>query len=234
MSLSSTSISALKCQPKAKRSTEVSVASGFKDAGFIFLARARVPDWAGKIKLAEDGSGLRASELDRVHHGAGQVDGGDVKSPGGSWRDVAYGPVSDLPGSTLPSQRSTHSATSRSVAARGATTAKKSSAAMSLAHHRDILLDADERCGENCRIPHARSALLRRLILIWFGWGALWAQSGDFRDRRSIPVLEKANCRACHNPDGVASATRLHFPEADASAGKDRGVRKFAGGAGGP
>ena len=31
------------------------------------------------------------------------------------------------------------------------------------------------------------------------------------------PVLEKAGCRACHNVDGVASATRLHFPEADAT-----------------
>src|SRR5262245_5516220 len=31
------------------------------------------------------------------------------------------------------------------------------------------------------------------------------------------PVLEKAACRSCHNPDGVASATRLQFPEPDAS-----------------
>jgi hypothetical protein len=29
-------------------------------------------------------------------------------------------------------------------------------------------------------------------------------------------VLEKAGCRACHNPDGVAAGTRLWFPEADA------------------
>src|SRR5687767_10272129 len=28
------------------------------------------------------------------------------------------------------------------------------------------------------------------------------------------PVLERAACRSCHSPDGVASATRLHFPEA--------------------
>lgn len=32
------------------------------------------------------------------------------------------------------------------------------------------------------------------------------------------PVLEKAACRACHNSDGVASATRLLFPETGASA----------------
>src|SRR5690242_5813370 len=49
--------------------------------------------------------------------------------------------------------------------------------------------------------------------------GALWAQSGDFRTTL-FPILEKANCRACHNTDGVASATRLHFPEADADADK--------------
>jgi hypothetical protein len=44
---------------------------------------------------------------------------------------------------------------------------------------------------------------------------ALWAQTGDFRTGL-YPVLEKANCRSCHNADGVASATRLHFPETEA------------------
>src|SRR5690242_4363702 len=49
--------------------------------------------------------------------------------------------------------------------------------------------------------------------------GALWGQSGDFRNTL-FPIFENANCRACHNTDGVASATRLHFPEADADADK--------------
>jgi hypothetical protein len=31
------------------------------------------------------------------------------------------------------------------------------------------------------------------------------------------PVLQKANCRACHVDGGIASATRLHFPEAGAT-----------------
>jgi hypothetical protein len=31
------------------------------------------------------------------------------------------------------------------------------------------------------------------------------------------PVLEKAGCRACHNPEGVASPTRLKFPDEDAA-----------------
>ena len=30
------------------------------------------------------------------------------------------------------------------------------------------------------------------------------------------PVFEKAGCRNCHNVDGVASATRLHFPDEEA------------------
>src|SRR5260370_34513702 len=31
------------------------------------------------------------------------------------------------------------------------------------------------------------------------------------------PVLEQAGCRNCHNVEGVASATRLHFPDEDAA-----------------
>src|SRR5688572_17916478 len=30
------------------------------------------------------------------------------------------------------------------------------------------------------------------------------------------PIFEEAGCRGCHAPDGVASATRLHFPAEDA------------------
>jgi hypothetical protein len=61
--------------------------------------------------------------------------------------------------------------------------------------------------------------VLDRMILLFLAGGALWGQSGDFRTTL-FPILEKANCRACHNADGVASATRLHFPEADADADK--------------
>ena len=32
------------------------------------------------------------------------------------------------------------------------------------------------------------------------------------------PVFEEPGCRGCHNPDGVASATRLQFPEQGAPA----------------
>ncbi len=34
------------------------------------------------------------------------------------------------------------------------------------------------------------------------------------------PVLEKAACRTCHEPDGVASTTRLQFPDEGANAAK--------------
>jgi Protein of unknown function (DUF1592)/Protein of unknown function (DUF1588)/Protein of unknown function (DUF1587)/Protein of unknown function (DUF1595)/Protein of unknown function (DUF1585) len=45
------------------------------------------------------------------------------------------------------------------------------------------------------------------------------AQTGPFATGL-YPVLEKAGCRNCHNDNGVASATRLHFPETDASSAR--------------
>jgi len=43
----------------------------------------------------------------------------------------------------------------------------------------------------------------------------VWAQESPF-GAGLYQVLEKAECRSCHNPDGVASVTRLQFPEPDA------------------
>src|ERR1051326_7731103 len=40
------------------------------------------------------------------------------------------------------------------------------------------------------------------------------------------PVLEQAGCRNCHNVEGVASATRLHFPDEDAAKKKIEAVGK--------
>ena len=54
-------------------------------------------------------------------------------------------------------------------------------------------------------------------LLCWFLAGSAAAQSPDFPGA-VFPVLEKAGCPGCHNVDGVASGTRLHFPEGDASA----------------
>src|SRR5438477_8495540 len=47
-----------------------------------------------------------------------------------------------------------------------------------------------------------------------FGSGALAASAQPFEFAEKLyPVFEKAGCRMCHNPEGVASATRLRFPE---------------------
>ena len=48
--------------------------------------------------------------------------------------------------------------------------------------------------------------------------GAWWAngQSISFTDQ-VYPVLQSAGCATCHNGEGVASATRLRFPEEPAS-----------------
>ena len=35
--------------------------------------------------------------------------------------------------------------------------------------------------------------------------------------RTVYPIFESAQCRGCHSDDGVASATRVHFPEPNAS-----------------
>src|SRR5215470_3112585 len=55
------------------------------------------------------------------------------------------------------------------------------------------------------------------LFSIWAQEGSSPAQESSF-SRTLYPVLEKAACRSCHNPDGVASVTRLRFPEPDAKA----------------
>ncbi len=47
----------------------------------------------------------------------------------------------------------------------------------------------------------------------------LWAQYGPFGSGL-FEVIEKAACRACHNPDGVASGTRLQLPDPGAAPDK--------------
>lgn len=45
---------------------------------------------------------------------------------------------------------------------------------------------------------------------------AAQAQTSPFSDRL-LPILRNAGCPNCHNSNGVASGTRLHFPDASAS-----------------
>src|SRR5215510_12941662 len=72
--------------------------------------------------------------------------------------------------------------------------------------------------GKSIRKPGGFKAfLVLALFSIWAQEGLSPAQEGSFA-RALYPVLEKAACRSCHSPDGVASATRLQFPESDANA----------------
>src|SRR3954454_13902495 len=75
----------------------------------------------------------------------------------------------------------------------------------------------------HCSMHHAHSTpgtyyyypegtLLQRLALASFVPSRLWAQEGSFGSGL-YQVMEKAACRSCHNADGVASATRLVFPD---------------------
>jgi Protein of unknown function (DUF1592)/Protein of unknown function (DUF1588)/Protein of unknown function (DUF1587)/Protein of unknown function (DUF1585)/Protein of unknown function (DUF1595) len=59
----------------------------------------------------------------------------------------------------------------------------------------------------------------RGLLLILGSAALLCAQEGPF-GAGLYQVMEKAACRSCHNPDGVASPTRLHFPEPDVAPDK--------------
>ena len=63
---------------------------------------------------------------------------------------------------------------------------------------------------------------------------AVRAQSPDDFGRKLYPVLEKAQCRLCHNDNGVASRTRLHFPPEDVSPDEISRVRLAARRPGGP
>lgn len=71
--------------------------------------------------------------------------------------------------------------------------------------------------GKSVRKPGRFKALLvLACFSVWAQEGFSPAQENSF-SKTLYPVLEKAACRSCHNPDGVASVTRLHFPEPDAS-----------------
>ena len=56
---------------------------------------------------------------------------------------------------------------------------------------------------------------LFRISICVFGLCAAVAIAADDApfSKTVYPVFEEAGCRNCHNPDGVASATRLQFPE---------------------
>jgi hypothetical protein len=72
--------------------------------------------------------------------------------------------------------------------------------------------------GKSIRKPGGFKAfLVLALFSMWAQEDFSPAQESSFA-RTLYPILEKAACRSCHNPDGVASVTRLQFPEPDANA----------------
>lgn len=57
-------------------------------------------------------------------------------------------------------------------------------------------------------------------LALAYALGALTAFSQIDFARTVYPVLSKAGCAGCHNDNGVASPTRLHFPEGDPSSAR--------------
>jgi hypothetical protein len=58
-----------------------------------------------------------------------------------------------------------------------------------------------------------------KLVCVFVLTAALGIGAGTISFSKSVyPVFEEAGCRSCHNPDGVASSTRLQFPEQSAPA----------------
>ncbi|HEY1341920.1 MAG TPA: DUF1592 domain-containing protein [Bryobacteraceae bacterium] len=52
------------------------------------------------------------------------------------------------------------------------------------------------------------------------------ARAGEFQDR-VFPIFKDAGCPACHNTEGVASGTRLQFPDSDAAADRMEAFGKY-------
>jgi hypothetical protein len=227
----------------------------FKHAGFVFVARARVPDFARQIKLPQMREAFEFAELDGAHYGGGKVDGDNMEVAGRQLKDIADGlasgsilrcpfqnqtafpaehPLRDLAfGSCRRGDREKEEGRnelahlflfySHECYSTGTEPPLAGSATTQYERERSwyrFLPVAARYVIELCRIAFRwRVFVLDRMILLFLAGGALWGQSGEFRTTL-FPILEKANCRACHNADGVASATRLHFPEADADADK--------------
>lgn len=66
------------------------------------------------------------------------------------------------------------------------------------------------------RTPDGFTGAILTFVCVLAYIGPLSAQQPDF-SQTLYPILEAAQCRACHNDNGVASASRLRFPEEGAS-----------------
>src|SRR5689334_21503791 len=58
-----------------------------------------------------------------------------------------------------------------------------------------------------------------RLLTVVVALSAAQAIGADSSFSETLfPIMQQAGCPACHNANGVASATRLHFPDSEAPA----------------
>ena len=64
---------------------------GFKDTGFVFVARTRIPDLAWQIKLAQMLEAFEFAEFDWTHDGGSEVDGSDMEITGRQLENIADG-----------------------------------------------------------------------------------------------------------------------------------------------
>ena len=57
----------------------------------------------------------------------------------------------------------------------------------------------------------------RSILIVLASATCAWQAPGQTTFVSTLyPIMERAGCRNCHNLNGVASATRLHFPDEDA------------------
>src|SRR5688500_4895570 len=82
-------------------------------------------------------------------------------------------------------------------------------------------------CDKMDRIAMMQPGLPPRWALPLLLFLVLRCSSADDFAPRLWPVLDRAQCRLCHNDNGVASTTRLQFPPDDATPGtiRDFGLR---------
>lgn len=72
------------------------------------------------------------------------------------------------------------------------------------------------RVGSHTNCPCLLRGARLAAVICAIAWPTVAQPGANFLDD-VYPRLEAHNCRACHNASGVASGTRLHFPEAGAS-----------------
>src|SRR5215467_10159733 len=187
----------------------------------VLIAASRIPDRSRQIQFPQAGQAAQLSQFDRLHHRTGQVDPRDVEFALRQLGKIGHGLTAAIERHASfppppPLRRfalaggigQTRSQTKGNDRSKHAGSSAPQTASISSLNSRSLLpYNQQHRRGLH---------LIKRSALLLIVMSPLWAQETPFGSGL-YTVLEKAACRSCHNPDGVASATRLHFPEPDAS-----------------